>query len=88
MSRFDVRNEGPALPVRPEPGADPGHGLEHRSVVRRRPAETAAAAISLPAAFAFLVDAGVSEPLAAVLALLIASVPGLVSWLVDAIEGD
>jgi putative flippase GtrA len=55
--------------------------------VKKRPAEVTAGLVIAAAVFGFLSEAGVSEPIAAVIAIAIAFVPGAVSYVVDAVRG-
>lgn len=70
-----------------EQGADPAAGGRDPSILRRRPTETIAGAALFATLYGYLTDAGLSHELAAVLALLVAFVPGAVSYVVDALRG-
>lgn len=59
-----------------------------RSLPERRPAETAAALISAPAAFGALIELGLPPLLAAILAVLVALIPGGISAVRDLLDDE
>lgn len=72
-----------------ELGADPAEGLDTRGVLARRPAETAAGLGLAGAVYGFLAEqGGLPNELAAVVAVVVAFAPGLLSYLVDAVRGE
>lgn len=80
--------EIPDGPAELEPGADPRDGYDGRGLLRRRPAETTTGVVLLASVYGALLELGVADALAAVLAVLVAFVPGGISYVVDAARGS